>query len=596
MLRSRFFWKLYGGYIVLIVMTAAVIGGIAGRRIAAESLRDAERTLRTRALLLREIAAPAFGESLAPELREKMRALGRLTATRFTVLDRQGNLLTDSEEGSAQPARDEAAPEVEAAYRGGEGLATRYSAVLNTRVMYLALPVFSRGEPVGCVRASFSLEMVDRRLYSLRRDLALGAVFTAAVALALGLFFARRVTRPLISMTEQATSMARGDYEQRVEARSRDEIGVLARALNGMAGRLHAQVETIHSECNKLLTILGGMAEGVIAVDREERVFHINEAAGSILESEAGASEGRRLWEISRLQAINDILRAVLRDGEEKTGEAVLRSRPRPQVIAIRASPLRNGSGEIAGAVIILHDVTKLRQLEAIRQDFVANVSHELKTPVTAIRAVAETLHEDDGMDPETRKRFLSRILSQTARLSTLVTDLLTLARVEAEGEVLERRPLDLRTHVREAARRAQGAAAEKGLILELDLPSEAVIVLGEDEALREIIDNLADNAVKYTPEGGRITLRAALQAGMALLEVRDTGPGIEKQHQERIFERFYRVDKARSRELGGTGLGLSIVKHCAAALGGQVSVESEPGKGSAFRVKLPLAPQGAAV
>jgi two-component system phosphate regulon sensor histidine kinase PhoR len=239
--------------------------------------------------------------------------------------------------------------------------------------------------------------------------------------------------------------------------------------------------------------------------------------------------------------------------------------------------------------VVVLHDVTELRRLERIRRDFVVNVSHELKTPLTAIRGFIETLMDDPDIDMDTRSRFLARVNDQTLRLSTLVSDLLVLSRVEAEAGGIERRPVRLRQMLGECANRLTAGRLGDSLAFEQEMPDEPVIVLGDEEGLRQVVDNLLDNAIKYTPKGGNVTLRLSVEEGSAVLEVEDTGIGIEAQPIDRIFERFYRVDKASSRELGGTGLGLAIVKHIVGSHNGRLAVTSEPGQGSTFRVTLPL-------
>jgi two-component system phosphate regulon sensor histidine kinase PhoR len=258
-------------------------------------------------------------------------------------------------------------------------------------------------------------------------------------------------------------------------------------------------------------------------------------------------------------------------------------------VVEMHASPLRDGDGHLVGAVVVLHDITELGRLEAVRRDFIGNVSHELKTPITAIRGLVETMIDDREMDQEIRDRFLGRISEQPQRLSTLVTDLLALSRLESEGAPLERSLVDLRDVVATAARGLLSSAEELGVVVEVESPDSPLYIRGDEEILRQVASNLLDNALKYTPAGGRVWLRLHEDRALAVLEVEDTGIGIEPEHQARLFERFYRVDKARSRELGGTGLGLSIVKHVALVHGGDVSVESAPGRGSTFRVTIPL-------
>jgi two-component system phosphate regulon sensor histidine kinase PhoR len=395
----------------------------------------------------------------------------------------------------------------------------------------------------------------------------------------------RRLASPLTSLLRASTSAL---PETREGGGRGDDVAQLADAFNRMSADLRERMATITGERNRLVAILSAMVEGVVAVDREQRVLHVNEAAAAILGTPASEAMGRPAWEMTRVGEVLDALGVAARELRDLTREARIARPGGERTVQLHASPLRDGQGRPAGAVVVLHDVTELRRLETVRRDFVANVSHELKTPLTAIHGMVETVLDDEGMEAETRRRFLARVHEHSSRLGNLVHDLLALARIEAAEGALERALLDLREPVRDSAARLTPAADAKGLTLEVHLPAEPVEIEGDEEALREVVDNLLDNAVKYTPSGGAVTLTLACGATEATIDVRDTGIGIEKEHLARIFERFYRVDKARSRELGGTGLGLAIVKHLVAAHGGRVSVESEPGAGSAFRVALP--------
>jgi two-component system phosphate regulon sensor histidine kinase PhoR len=588
-LRSRFLWKLYAGYVTVIFLTTAIVGIMVERWIEEDSLEETKEALRANAVLLRELALPFLLGPVDPGLQKKAAELATLIGSRLTVIRADGTVVADSEEGPQNMDNHSTRPEITAACASGIGMATRYSQTVGVRMMYLALPAAVGGEICGFVRAALPLESVDSRLSHLRRTVAVGAGIAAAAALLLGYVVTRRVTRPLVTMTAVAESIAAGNYDQKVESRSKDEIGKLSRAFNRMAEQLTERMKTITRDRNKVLTILSSMVEGVVAVDHNERVIHMNAAAGQMLKANPQDSLGRRFLEVTQVEKVSETLSATLREAADHCGEIRLVGDSSDQVIELHSSPLRDGSGSLFGAVIILHDVTQVRRLEAVRRDFVANVSHELKTPLTAIRGLVETLCEEEGVDPGTQKRFLRKIRDQAARLSTLVADLLTLSRVESQGDALERQLLDLREIARSSAQRAQAMGEKKGLKFELVLPEQSMSIVGDEEALQQVLDNLLDNAVKYTPGGGRVWLRLRLEGEHVVAEVEDTGIGLEPQHLERIFERFYRVDKARSRELGGTGLGLSIVKHFVATLGGKVSVESTPGKGSTFRVRLPL-------
>ena len=410
-------------------------------------------------------------------------------------------------------------------------------------------------------------------------------------ALGIAFFVARRLLAPLRSLTRAANSLAEGNYDERVSCSASHEVGDLVKAFNRMADRLNERIEILSREENKVRTILAGMVEGGVAVDREARILHMNKAACQILGVSEQEQEGLHIYDVTGVKEVGELLRQTLRDGVERVEELKISNADQEQVLEAHASPLRGRDGELAGGLVVLDDVTQLQRLERVRTDFVANVSHELKTPVTAISGLVETLIESEEMDLETRSRFLDKIQNQSMRLSTLVADLLALSRVEAQDEQqLELRKLDLRLIGMDSVRRAMIAAEEKEIQLHSQLPENEVNVNGDEEALCQVVDNLLDNAIKYTPGGGGVSLIIEVEDDKALLLVKDSGIGIDPEHQERIFERFYRVDKARSREVGGTGLGLSIVKHFTARMGGMVGVESEPGVGTIFRVELPLA------
>jgi two-component system phosphate regulon sensor histidine kinase PhoR len=341
----------------------------------------------------------------------------------------------------------------------------------------------------------------------------------------------------------------------------------------------------------QLEMILNGLVEGVVAVDLDERVIHLNSAAGRLLRVRRSESLGKRLSELTSLTNLSSTVSRALETRCEATAEAVIEmpSNERNQVLEFEASPVRDGTGRVSGAVLSIHDITELRHLEHVRRDFVANVSHELKTPITAIRGLIETILTDREMPDPTRRRFLEKVHSQALRLSTLVTDLLTLARLESRDAILEPIPFDLREPILTSIR-ASRSTEDRTARVEHELADHPVLIRGDPESMRLVASNLLDNALKYTPTAGRIQVRLFIRGSQAIFEVEDNGIGIEPKDRQRIFERFYRVDKARSRELGGTGLGLSIVKHVCLAHGGLVDVESAPGKGSLFRVTLPLA------
>ncbi len=592
-------WKLYAGYALVIVVTLLVAGVPAASRIRRDALQEIAQALGRQASLVEDAvaadmeAARSPAEPLAPgrarELQERVVRLGRSGESRITLILPSGRVLADSADDPTRIPDHGDRPEVlEATRTRRSAVAQRRSATTGVPMMYVAQPVLRRGELLGFVRTSRSLANIDERSRGIRGVFLLAGSLGAFVSLGLGLYLARQFTRPLRSMTRVVEAIAAGEYDRRVRSTSGDEIGRLARAFDAMAQELGRRLETITTERNRMQAILSGMVEGVVAIDRDERVVHINRVAERMLRVAPGMLPGSYIWELTRLEEVHSALSRAMSSGQNLRGELHRAGVLEEQHIEMAAGPLFDGRGNVVGALLVLHDVTDLRSLETIRRDFVANVSHELKTPLTAIRGMVETLLDDTDMDPKVRDRFLLRVHEQTMRLSALVVDLLALSRLESERE-LDLEEVDLCALVRECDQEQRVAAEDARIQLNLDLPQGSVPLRGDQEDLRQMINNLIDNAIKYTPAGGRVGVRLEVRGRHARLEVWDTGIGIEPADQERIFERFYRVDKARSRELGGTGLGLSIVKHVALKHRGELSVESTPGEGTTFRILLPV-------
>jgi two-component system phosphate regulon sensor histidine kinase PhoR len=360
-----------------------------------------------------------------------------------------------------------------------------------------------------------------------------------------------------------------------------------------MSERLAAQFSQLDEDRQQLRTILGGMVEGVIALDAGQRILFANERAGELLEIQTAAAVGRKLWEVVRQRPLQQVVRRVL-EGDGSFREELTWTGPTAKSLTVHAARLPGSPTR--GAVLVLHDTSELRRLERLRQEFVANVSHELKTPLSVITACVETLMDGAADDPHHRGAFLERIAEQSDRLHALILDLLSLARIESGAEAFVFQAVPLDGAVSACVERHRARAEAKNQVLEATPgPSPGPhgsppVALADDEAVGQILDNLVDNAIKYTPAGGRICIRWRAENNQVCLEVEDTGIGVPERDLPRIFERFYRVDKARSRELGGTGLGLSIVKHLVQAMHGTVSASSRPGQGTTFLVRLPRA------
>ncbi|MHC4957936.1 MAG: ATP-binding protein [Planctomycetota bacterium] len=495
---------------------------------------------------------------------------------RVTVIGADGTILADSEADPARMGNHGTRPEVIGAREGGVSVDRRRSETVRRELVYAATLIDGSGTVVRVAREASEIEAQIAGIRT--RFWAVAAIVLAAGAL-FAVVIARSVTKPVTELTEAAVARARGDSHARVAPAG--ELAQLGEAFNEMTERLDATILQSRSETARLLTILSGMSEGVLAIDAEERIVFLNSAARSILELR-GKVEGARLYELVREPRILGLVQAAARDGQGVEAEIANEGPPR-RMLQIYAAPA--GSD----VIVVLRDRTKVRRLERMRTDFVSNVSHELRTPLASIAAAVETLEDPEARtDPEIGDRFLKMLQRNVKRLEALLDDILALSRFESRPESLNRVRIDFAALVRVAGEELQDRARRGEIELKLDVP-ERIPVVGDAEALRRVIDNLIVNAITYTTAGGTVEVLAARENGHAVLRVSDTGIGIPEEELERVFERFYRVDKGRSRSAGGTGLGLAIVKHAVGFHGGDVDVTSEVGKGSTFVVRLPV-------
>lgn len=511
--------------------------------------------------------------------------LGEASGARVTVIGREGQVLGDSEIAASELTKiggHADRPEVRDAAEKGEGRSSRYSETLGTDMIYVAVPFEGRGLS-GVVRVARPLEEMDAAVQRLRIALALAGVLSLVGAVTLSGLASHYLARTLRGLVQDARRAADGE-EKRPPPDNQDELRGLAGSLNRMAAELESTVATLAAERSRFEAVLESMDEGVIAVDEQRQLTMINRAAIGLLSLSIEQS-GSTLAERIPIPALHDLVQQALA-GHPERREFETRTNPPRQVLAY-ASPLRNQQG----AVVVMHDVTEIRRLERIRRDFVANVSHELRTPVSIIRANAETLLDGAIEKPEVARRFLDAQLRNADRLAALVADLLEISRIEAGTYEISPDVLAIAPVVEHTIDNVEQLAQEKNITITSEVP-EDMSAWADEQALEQVLLNLVDNAVKYTPAGGKIVVRAHERGEMIRIEVEDNGPGIEPRHRARVFERFYRVDKGRSREVGGTGLGLAIVKHLAEAMDGQVGVEPAHPHGSIFWIHLPASPE----
>ncbi len=589
--RLRLTWKLLAAFALVTLATALVIGALAIPSLVRAEEVESEKTLLSHVARLKPWAVPVLaGREDEGAFRERMATPSGHSDVRMTVIAPDGRVVADSEHDATSMDDHSDRPEIQDARRLGTGVATRHSATLGTRMMYAAERIGNGDAVLGYVRASQTLRAIGARTRAIR-DHVLGATLAAIlISLAIAFLVSRRLTRPLRSLTHASLAFGHGQYDTRVPVESSDELGRLGETFNRMAKELQRRIETISRDRSELLAILTGMTEGVVATDRERRVVLMNIAAGQMVGEHAADAVGKRIWEVTRIPEVSEVVAAALEQGRQEEEEVRIPGAKRDRFMQLVAAPVKSEAGEVTGAVLVLHDISELRHLEHVRRDFVANVSHELKTPLAAIRGFAETILEDDEMDAGTRRRFLERVRKQAVRLTDLVEEVLALSRLESDSQAVPMQRVDAAACIREACATLSPLAEERRIQVVPTIPDGTVEVRGDEEAIRRLATNLLDNALKYTPSGGTVWVRLEVDAESVHLRVEDTGIGIPLEARERVFERFYRVDPGRSRAAGGTGLGLAIVKHLVQALGGRVWVEEGDEGGSRFCVQLPRA------
>jgi two-component system, OmpR family, phosphate regulon sensor histidine kinase PhoR len=605
MWRSRMFWRLFGTFGLLLLAAIGVLGAVIVTRVERLHERQLEERLRTKAFLVQEIVLAHKGESLG-ELDADLKRLRRQQLPRVTLLDDKGTVLIDTDGDAGRMDNHAERPEIVAARQNGFGSIVRFSTTFHKTYGYAVYQVRATGQGISFVRIAIELDGIEAELSSLRRLVWTTVAVTGILAMALAFWLARRIALPIQELTEGAAKIAAGDYGQKVYATGADEVRTLAHTFNHMSERLSSQFAQLDEERQQLRAILSGMIEGVVALDARQRILFANERALALLDLTGQPVIDRKLWEVVRQRGLTELVRKALAE-TEPCREELTWNGPSARNLTAHAARLQ---GNVArGAVLVLHDTTELRRLERLRQDFVANVSHELKTPLAVIQACVETLMDGAIDDLDHRGQFLERIADQGQRLHSLILDLLSLARIESGDEAFGFEPIALSEAVAACLERHWARAEAKRQHLEIDFDGNScdfgqtgagavvtavaapVVAWADEEAIGQILDNLVDNAVKYTPEGGRIRVRCWAEGEQVCLDVEDTGIGIPERDLLRIFERFYRVDKARSREVGGTGLGLSIVKHLVQAMHGTLRASSVVGQGSTFHIRLPRAP-----
>jgi two-component system, OmpR family, phosphate regulon sensor histidine kinase PhoR len=593
LLVSPFFRRLLLPYLILIVVATGIVGMVGARSVRTSYLEQTTRSLRQQTHLVGQLIEADVRAGRGDEVTRLIRGIGPAIESRITIIREDGAVIADNEADAAQMDNHRLRPEVvaAAASANGEGTSLRESATLSGEsLLYFARRMQADAAGGGApyyIRVAVHLRALDRHLRSLYATLAAAALLAIAAAGVLGVYFARRSSAPVVQLTRFADSLAQGDLAHRVGRTGTGEIATLATALNTMADSLTRLIAETTKDKAELLAILSGMTEGVIAIDAQLKVLLVNAAAGSLLGFEHEKVQGRLLWELVRsepiLRGVSDAIKT-----EARTTFQVGPLFGRHLEVTVCPFPLDVPQG----MVLVIHDATESVRYQDLRKEFVANVSHELRTPLTAIKGFAETLREGAMHDPVRGPQYLATIEKHADQLTNLVTDLLDLSRLDDHPGIPGASVMDVGPVIRRTVDVLLPVAAKKQQTIHVEIDPVIPPMTGSPDYLERAVANLTENAIKYTPHGGRVGVRAFVRDSTLRVEVSDNGIGIPAGDLPRIFERFYRVDRSRSRDMGGTGLGLSIVKHVADAHGGSVEVDSTPGEGSTFAIVLPL-PRG---
>ena len=597
-------WRLSVPYMALILIVMVVLVWYTSAFVRNLYLSRMTEQLRVGAVLVGEALKIALAQGQPPEAFDTWAERhARILDAQVTLVNAEGSVMGESQESIIGPIF---RAEVRQALSDGFGSSIHYSSIDRYDVLYVAVRVDAEGKTLGIVRLAQSLQELDRRVAQLRRTLILAAIVVISIVAFASLVIAERTVWPVRQLTRVAERMAEGDLNARLYLGVRDEAGQLADAFNHMADQLREKVTTLAEKESRLSAILEGMADGVIITDDDSHVRLINPAAARLLGTAQEAALGRSFAQVVRQHQLIDLWQRCQEQGEEQS--TAVEVERRGLFLQAIAKPFQQENG--AGYLVMLQDLTRIRRLETIRRDFISNISHELRTPLAGLKAVVDTLRDGALEDPPAARRFLDHMEAEVDALTQMVSELLELSRVESGRMPLRLSPTAVPDLVLSPVERLQPQIERAGLTLSVDLAPDLPLVLAEKERVQQVVSNVVHNAIKFTPEGGRITVTGFrfqvssgghiqpvtwnLQPGTVpegnwvLISVQDTGAGIPADDLDRIFERFYKADRARSG--GGTGLGLSIAKHIVQGHGGQIWAESVEGQGSTFYFCLPAA------
>ncbi|THB77582.1 MAG: HAMP domain-containing histidine kinase [Desulfobacteraceae bacterium] len=587
--KRKLVWQIFPSFLIIIAVSLAIVTGYSTTYFKDFYLTNTEQDLTIRAKLVRQKMSglgTAFAHSENTD--QFCKDIGEQTGTRVTVILPDGEVVGDSFGDITKMENHRDRPEIADALKWEKGVSIRYSQTLEQNMMYIALPIIDDGRVAVVVRTALSVSSIDNEIQAIKARVFWAFALMVLVAAFVSLFVSRRIARPIEEMKDGALRFANGELETRLAVPQALELSDLATTMNTMAERLDEKITAFKNRSNELEAVHSSMKEGVIAIDNDEKIITVNEAAAKVFGFPAKALYNRFVLEVARNIAFQDFIRSALETNDPVEADITI-VQDKEVILNIHSTALYNSGDHRMGTLIIFHDITRLRRLETMHKDFAANVSHELKTPMTSIKGFVETL-QPMIVNKETQDalHFLSIIKNNVNRLIYLVDDLLALSRLERlEGTQIEFENQNLCILINGAVQSCETSARQKEIGIEVNC-SEDMTAMVDPILIEQALTNLVDNAVKYSGAGSRVSIEAFSTDSSNVIKVRDSGQGIAEPHLPKIFNRFYRVDKGRSRSEGGTGLGLAIVKHIVQYHHGSVSVESKLGRGSCFEIKLP--------
>ncbi|MCE5314953.1 MAG: ATP-binding protein [Armatimonadota bacterium] len=588
MRRKPLVWQLFPIYFAITVISVLIFAVFASSALKEFYYSQVEADLEVRTRL---VGKDIEGARLNPSdktLAATVRSLADMSQARVTIISPTGNVIADSQTNPRKMENHSDRPEFRRALAGEVGRARRVSPTLRFTMVYLAIPIKHDGRVVAVLRTAQPATALDSAPLATYHHIFIGALLIAAFAVLASLLAVRRISNPLQKIKEAAGRFADGDFRTRAPLSDTDEFASLAETLNGMASQLDTQLRTITQQSGERQAILSSMKEAVIAIDNDDRMLILNPTAERLLGVKLESVKGKTIQEAVRNPDLQRFFEKTHISQAPTTDEIVFRT-PAETLMQAMGTALVGLDEKKIGVLVVLNDITQTRNLENMRKDFVANVSHELKTPITSIKGFVETLREGAINDPEKARDFLEIVARQAERLDAIIDDLLALSRIEQQAGTrgIEMVSGHIRGILNAAVANVQPKAVEQNVSVAIECDGDIAAVINAP-LLEQAVTNLVDNAVKYSPGGSVMVKAERLPDREIAIRVIDTGAGIEPEHIPRLFERFYRVDKARSRKMGGTGLGLAIVKHIVQAHHGRTEVETSPGKGSTFSIILP--------